>query len=202
MKRILLVRHGESEWNSARRLQGQADIELSARGREQAMQLRATIDALAPDVALTSDLKRARETAVLLGHADAVRLTALREINVGAWTGVPIGELAAAEGGGYRDWRAGIFTPPGGEGWDAFVDRTTAAVTGAYRQGAERLLVVCHGGVIRALMQSLIGLPPHRMVPVAPASLSILAVRGANQTDIRLELLNFSPAGPVLDAPD
>lgn len=200
MKRILLVRHGESEWNAARRLQGQADIDLSERGRAQAVELRATIAALNPDVVVASDLKRASDTAGLLGHPDALRTDKLREMGVGDWTGKPIVDLAALPDGSYNGWRAGTFTPPGGETWDAFSDRVTQAVSGALGKGAERLLVVSHGGVIRALLQRLIGLPPHRMVPVGPASLSIVAVRG--QADMRLELLNFSPAGPVLDAPD
>ena len=202
MKRILLVRHGESEWNSVRRLQGQADINLSVRGRDQASELRATIAALEPDVVLTSDLKRAVDTAALLGHADAARSTRLREIDVGEWTGTPIEELIARDADGYRGWRAGTYTPPGGETWGAFADRTTAAVTEALRQGADQLLVVCHGGVIRALLQRLIGLPPSKLVPVGPASLSIVAVRNADFSDIRLELLNFSANGPILDAPD
>lgn len=201
MKRILLVRHGESEWNSVRRLQGQADIDLSPRGRVQAAQLRATIAGLNPDRVLTSDLKRALETAALLGHEKAERSTQLREIDVGDWTGVPIADLIARGDGRYKAWRAGTYTPPGGESWGTFADRATASVTDALGQGALRLLVVCHGGVIRALMERLIGLSPGKMVPVGPASLSIVAVRDAH-TDVRLELLNFSPAGPVLDAPD
>lgn len=201
MKRILLVRHGESEWNSARRLQGQADIELSARGRVQAANLRPTIASLKPDAVLCSDLKRAHETAVLLGHPNAMSSKKLREIDVGDWTGLSISQLAAAGNGSYEGWRAGTFTPPGGEAWNTFADRVTQTVNGALND-AKRLLIVSHGGVIRALLQSLIGLPPHRMVPVGPASLSIIAVRDAANTDLRLELLNFSPNGPVLDAPD
>ena len=199
MKRIFLVRHGESEWNSVRRLQGQADIDLSARGREQAARLRATIARLDPDAVLASDLVRASETATLLGHGNAVRTAALRENDVGEWTGKLISDIDSVE---YRKWRAGHFTPPGGESWEAFTDRVTAAVSGELSHDADRLLVVCHGGVIRALLQSLIGLPPHRMMPVSPASLTIVAVRDAERTDIRLELLNYSPDGPVLDAPD
>lgn len=202
MKRLLLVRHGESEWNSARRLQGQADIGLSERGRDQVRQLRGTIAALEPDMVLTSDLKRAAETAMLLGYGDAVRSAALREIDVGDWTGVQIGELVARDGTSYRGWRAGTYAPPGGESWSDFAERTSRTVAEALCGDATRLLVVCHGGVIRSLLQSLVGLPSHRMVPVGPASLSIVAVRNREEDDVRLELLNFSPAGPILDAPD
>ena len=79
MKRLLLVRHGESEWNKERRLQGQADIALSPHGRNQALQLRPVIASLAPDCVLTSDLRRARETAALLGYQEAEPCVPLRE---------------------------------------------------------------------------------------------------------------------------
>lgn len=202
MKRIFLVRHGESEWNSTRRLQGQADINLSETGRAQARALSATILSLTPDQVLTSDLKRASETTELLGFQQAALSPRLREIDVGEWTGQSIKDLSALNGGLYRRWRAGTYTPPGGESWNDFVARSSATVTEALQRGAERLLVVCHGGVIRALLQHLIDLPPHRLVPVGPASLSIVAVRNLKAQDIRLEVLNYRPDGPALDSPD
>lgn len=202
MKRIFLVRHGESEWNSTRRLQGQADINLSETGRAQARALSATILSLTPDQVLTSDLKRASETTELLGFQQAALSPRLREIDVGEWTGQSIKDLSALNGGLYRRWRAGTYTPPGGESWNDFVARSSATVTEALQRGAERLLVVCHGGVIRALLQHLIDLPPHRLVPVGPASLSIVAVRDLKAQDIRLEVLNYRPDGPALDSPD
>ena len=86
--RLLLVRHGETEWNAARRLQGQADIALSDRGRDQARRLRPVIEALRPDRVVTSDLLRAAETFVDLvavtlgvprGERTVRRLAAVRE---------------------------------------------------------------------------------------------------------------------------
>lgn len=201
MKRLMIVRHGESEWNALRRLQGQADIALSERGREQARALAPTIAALAPDVVVTSDLKRARETAALLGYPAAECLTDLREVDVGSWTGQPIADIVALDADAYRGWRAGTLTPPEGEAWADFTARTTRGVALAMEK-AERLLVVCHGGVVRALLEALIQLSPRRIIPVAPASLTVLASKGLDQTGMRLELFNYSPNGPVLDAPD
>lgn len=198
MKRLLLVRHGESEWDAVRRLQGQADIELSAHGEDQARALRAIVERLAPDTVVSSDLKRARRTAQLLGYADARQMEALREVNVGEWTGQAIADLVAADESNYRAWRAGTYTPPGGEAWAAFCDRVAAGVGSALELAQERLLVVCHGAVIRALLDRLVGLPPSRILPVGPASLTILAQRDGVT---RLEMLNFSPS-ITLDAPD
>lgn len=200
MKRLLLVRHGESEWNAVRRLQGQADIALSTRGEAQAIALAPTIAQLAPDHVIVSDLRRARQTAALLGHADAQLHPGLREVDVGEWTGLEIAQIISQQGDDYRGWRAGHFAPPGGEEWTDFVQRTAAATLDAF-EAADRLLVVCHGGVIRALLQTLLGLSPKRIIPVGPGSLTILASK-QGEDGMRLELFNYAPGGPVLDAPD
>ncbi|EKF20417.1 histidine phosphatase family protein [Nitratireductor pacificus] len=201
MKRVMLVRHGQSEWNAERRLQGQADIALSGLGREQAVALRPVVAALDPDLTISSDLRRAHDTARLVGIADPVCDAALREIDVGDWTGRPIASIRETEPDAYQGWRAGTHTPPSGECWADFVARTSGSVLNALRS-SQRLLVVCHGGVIRALLESLIDLPPKRIIPVGPASLTILAERPAGSGTMRLELFNYSPLGPVLDAPD
>lgn len=203
MKRLMLVRHGESEWNAGRRLQGQADIGLSERGRLQAQALIPTIAALRPDQTVTSDLIRARETAALLGFPEAVRSAELREIDVGAWTGELIDNLKARDAEAYRGWRAGTFTPPAGEAWSAFRGRISLFLHGLLAGPAARILLVSHGGVLRAALESLIALPPERIVPAGPASLTVIRQARPNGKDeFRLEVFNFSPDGPILDAPD
>lgn len=202
MKRLLLVRHGESEWNKERRLQGQADIALSPHGRNQAIQLRPVIESLAPDCVLTSDLQRARETAALLGYREAEPCIPLREINVGDWTGRPIAEVEKADLAAYRGWRAGRFTPPRGEDWSSFKERTCAVVRRCLDSEARRVLLVAHGGVIRAILEGLLGLEPARIVPVGPASLTVLKRTSDETAAFKLELFNFSPTGPAFDSPD
>jgi broad specificity phosphatase PhoE len=93
VKRLLLVRHGESEWNAVRRLQGQADIGLSPKGEAQALALAPIIAQLAPDRVITSDLRRARRTADLLGYPNATSEAGLREVDVGEWTGMEIAHI-------------------------------------------------------------------------------------------------------------
>ncbi len=203
MKRLMLVRHGESEWNAARRLQGQADIDLSPRGAAQAEALRGTISALAPDRVVTSSLQRARRTAALLGFPEAEAREELREIDVGEWTGLPIDRLVAQDADAYRGWRAGAYTPPGGEAWCDFTRRTGSFVRDAVAGDEERILLVSHGGVLRALLETLLSLSPERIVPVGPGSLTMLQhLRPNGRDEVRLELFNFSPAGPVLNAPE
>ncbi|MEM7443128.1 MAG: histidine phosphatase family protein [Pseudomonadota bacterium] len=198
--RLLLVRHGQSEWNAARRLQGQADIGLSERGAAQANALRPVIEGIAPCRAVSSDLKRVRETARRIG-ADAARVTdALREIDVGDWTGRPIDEIRAEDESAYQGWRTGTTAPPGGETWADFVDRVTGVIEEERHDPCQNLLIVCHGGVIRAMLHRYVGLEPAYMIPVAPASLS--AIRLGTEKPPRLELFNYLPSGVEFEAPD
>lgn len=200
MMRLLLVRHGQSEWNAARRLQGQADIGLSDLGRAQAEALRATIEEAAPCRVVASDLKRVRETAERINATSARYTEGLREIDVGDWTGRAIDDIRAEDEDAYLGWRAGTSAPPGGEAWADFVERVSDVIEEERCNPCDNLLVVCHGGVIRALLQRYVGLKPAHIIPVAPASLS--AVRLGNGKPPRLELFNFRPNDLDFGAPD
>jgi probable phosphoglycerate mutase len=202
MMRLLLVRHGQSEWNAGRVLQGQANVPLSDLGRAQAAALAPVVSGLAPDRAVTSDLARASETAAILGHTNARPDPALREINVGVWQGRSIPDLIAEDRESYAGWRAGSYRPDGGEDWGSFVARVEHAIRGECGSlCAGTLLVVCHGGVIRAAMQAFLGLRPQNVLPVAPASLSVLRLADTGSS-AKLELYNFCPKAPELGAPD
>jgi probable phosphoglycerate mutase len=200
--RLLLVRHGQSEWNAARRLQGQADIALSDLGHAQAAALAPVIAGFAPGRAVTSDLRRARDTAAELGFPQARLEPTLREHDVGEWEGRHIPEIVAENAEAYAGWRAGSHTPVGGEPWARFTRRVTDAIRAEAKRGAcENILVVCHGGVVRALLHGLLGLAPSSLIPVAPASLTTLRLVGAERPP-RLELFNYRPGPMELDAPD
>lgn len=199
--RLLLVRHGQSEWNALRRLQGQADIALSNLGREQARRLRPVIAALDSPRVITSDLVRATETGVLIGAADAVPTPGLREINVGEWTGAAIADLMADQPADFAAWRTGDYAPDGGELWADFRARTVAAIEAARQTKPGNLLAICHGGVIRALLEHYLGLAPRSLIPVGPASLTAIRLNDDGQ-GTRLELFNFVPGLPEFEAPD
>lgn len=153
MHRLLLVRHGESRWNADGRVQGQGDPPLSEAGRRQARRAADALDALAGPV-LASDLRRARETAEILaeglGCGPVVPEPALREIDVGRWSGLTHPEIEALDAQGYADWRAGRLEAfPGGETRAAFAERVLRGLERAAM--AEASLVVAHGGVLRAV---------------------------------------------------
>ncbi len=203
MMRLFLVRHGQSEWNAGRRLQGQADTALSDHGRNQARALAATVQALQPERIIASDLTRTRETANLLGYGEHETDSNLREIDVGAWSGRAIEDLMAEDEAAFLGWRAGTYTPPQGESWRRFKARSLVALADARETAARSVLLVIHGGVIRALLEGLLDLSPARIVPVGPASLTVLRLDEPNGTaSARLEVFNYTPDAPVFNAPD
>lgn len=197
--RLYFVRHGETEWNASRRLQGHADVSLSERGREQAGVLRPVIPALGPFRAVASDLKRVRETAELIGLDVDCFDPDLRENNVGDWTGRNFDELKSQHADAWADWRGGRGAPPNGETWDAFSARVIGAVTRHLGAGDGDVLVVCHGGVIRACLCHFLGLDPLQVISVAHVSLTAICLQESSPA--KLELFNFTPDGPSLNAP-
>ncbi len=192
---IILMRHGESEWNRSGRLAGQRDVDLTDRGREQASSVRTTVARLAPGIVLCSPLKRARETAALIGYSTPLIEDALRENDVGEWTGRATAELIERHGAIYHRWRRGEASPPGGESWGDFSDRVEAAIRPHVAYG-ETLLVVAHGGVVRAAVSRLLETPPHRLSPVAPASLTVVTgfLTPEGESPLRLAAYNWTPS--------
>ncbi|WP_217430425.1 histidine phosphatase family protein [Parasulfitobacter algicola] len=199
--RILLVRHGQSEWNATHRLQGQADINLSELGKTQADNLRPVIESIKPCRAISSDLQRVQDTAKRIGAKDFDLTDQLREIDVGDWTGRTTQDIQAQDMQAYLGWRAGTSTPPGGESWNDFADRVCAVIEKAHETPCKNLLVVCHGGVIRAILQRYLMLQPANIIPVAPASLSAIRL-ATDKKPARLELFNYRPVQLDLEAPD
>lgn len=178
MRRLLLVRHGETAWNKERRLQGQEDIPLSQRGLEQARALAPVVRPFAPATVISSDLARARQTAEALGYADCRSDVRLREADLGAWVGISATELMATRAADYLAWRAGTLTPEGAESFEVLVDRVRPALREIVAAPGP-VLIVSHGGVVRAALAILLDLYPDRLVPVSPASLTVVDVPAA-----------------------
>lgn len=195
--RLMLVRHGESVWNALRKLQGQQDLPLSPKGRLQAQQLAPVVRAYAPEYVIASDLSRAKETAELLGYPPERLEPKWREAFLGDWEGASIPELRAVSGDDYRAWRDGAFNPPQAEAFDQFCERIGAAIEelSAYRQN---VMVVTHGGVVRAAMKVLFGIGPNQIIPVSPASLTVIDL----MPEPRLRAYNITSYEALLDPPD
>ena len=172
--RLILVRHGESAWNAAGRVQGQADPGLSEAGRAQALALAPLVRAQGPTAVVSSDLRRAAETAGLVADAPATPDARWRECAMGDWTGRDVGELDADPEGRFAAWRDGRADPPGGETWREVCDRIAGAVRELQSARIDRALVVTHGGPVRAACAVLAGLGPDQLVPVTNASITII----------------------------
>lgn len=175
--RLILVRHGESEWNALGRVQGQADPGLSEAGRAEARLLAPLVAAMAPEVVVTSDLRRAAETGALVSGMASTTDPRWRECAMGEWTGRAADELRADPSGRFAAWREGRADPPGGETWEAVCDRVADAARSLRASGAERALVVTHGGPVRAACARLAGLAPDHLVPVPNASITVIELR-------------------------
>ncbi len=163
MLRLLCIRHAESTWNALGRWQGQADPPLSDAGRRSA---EALAERLAGELAactalVSSDLRRARETAGILSRAARLEpelWPALREADIGSWSGRVSAEIEALWPEDYRRFRAGDLElrPGGGESRRALRRRAHAAVRAlAHRYGGGRVAVVTHLGWLRALAPGL-----------------------------------------------
>lgn len=166
--RIIIVRHAQTVWNASGRIQGQADPELSEPGRAQCQ---AIADRLAPvsiEVLFSSDLVRARETALAIASRHpGLEVTLdpdLREIDLGQWEGADRDSLRKRWPELYAAWRKqpSWDLVPGGEGSAAFKVRVMAAFARAAGAVAPdgTAAVVTHIGVVRTLLSTVVGADP------------------------------------------
>jgi probable phosphoglycerate mutase len=155
---IYLIRHGETEWNRNGRWQGHADVPLSAEGYRQAHSLaqRLAADGAHFDHIYASDLSRAMETAQIAAQALGMVVQAdpaLREINVGSWSGLTRNEIIAKYPGAFST----VHSAPDGEQREVFEERVGGALTAfAKRHDGEQIAIFTHGGTIRAMLYHLL----------------------------------------------
>lgn len=167
MLRLLLVRHGQTQWNAGRRYQGQSDLPLDQTGLEQARRLGARLKAEQIDLVYSSDLRRAMQTAEILADACDLRIRAdqrLRELNFGVLEGHTFDE-------GLERWPEMISAwvddpnqpPTGGERMDDFSMRVADFLEDVKRECDDKtVLVVAHGGPLRVILQSLLEGPDEK----------------------------------------
>ncbi|MCW2703691.1 MAG: histidine phosphatase family protein [Blastococcus sp.] len=194
VSRLLLWRHGRTEWNAAGRFQGQLDPPLDDEGRHQAALAAPQLLALGlpreETVVVSSDLTRAAETAATLTALLDVplRLDArLREHGMGSWEGLTRDEVAGSHPDQYADWMAGRpVRGRGGEDPAEVAERAVAAL--ADLPPAPVAVVVTHGGTAGRLVERLLGIgPDHRRVfgPLGNCAWSELAFQGGHWRLIR-----------------
>ena len=188
MTRILLARHGETEWNRVGRWQGHADPPLNDTGRRQAAQLAERLAGDGVAAVYSSDLVRASETARVVADRlglDVVEDPGLREIDVGSWSGLTRAEVEQRFPEGYARWLGGDIGHDGETREQLTARVVDTATTIAGRHEAETVLVVTHGGVIRALRRHAAGDPGNAVANcgtvVFELTEGVLVVRGSTE---------------------
>jgi broad specificity phosphatase PhoE len=151
---ILLARHGETDWNREGRFQGWADPPLNATGRTQAVDL--SVELMAEDLAAvySSPLRRAYETAEVVAASrglEPVTVDALREVDVGSWSGLTRAEIEQRFPDQYARWLDYGQGWEDGETYDEMAERVVRALLElSEAHDGERILAVTHGGPMRA----------------------------------------------------
>ncbi|MFQ5593227.1 MAG: histidine phosphatase family protein [Anaerolineae bacterium] len=183
MKRLILVRHGETEWNRTGRYQGFAVTPLNERGRWQAERVARRLAGWEIDAIYASDLPRAFQTAEPIARRLGLPINttvALREVDVGEWEGLTVPEIQVEHA---ENWDACLVDPigarrKGGESFAELADR----VEKAFQQwqvlhAGEIVLAVTHGGPIQVLVCTILGLPLRfrRRLRIGNTSITTLA---------------------------
>jgi glucosyl-3-phosphoglycerate phosphatase len=168
---LVMLRHGQTEYNAGSRMQGQLDTGLSDLGREQAAAAAEILAKRQPLLIVSSDLQRALDTAIALGERSGLPVVVderLRETHLGDWQGMTHLEVDAAAPGARLAWRDNArWAPHGGESRVDVAARSMPLVAELIAQQGEwgldepdrPMVLVAHGGLIAALTAALLGLP-------------------------------------------
>jgi alpha-ribazole phosphatase len=187
--KLLLIRHGQTNWNLEQRFQGQSDIPLNETGRRQTAALADRLSTEPFDAVYSSDLQRATETVRTICKSEFLSDPRLREVHFGDWEGLTYDEIKAKHPNTLAAWEANIFknAPPDGETLEQLSVRVQSMLD-ELRQKHENhnILIVAHGGVLQTLICLALKLPPtmYWQFHLSTASLSELA---------------FYPAGAILN---
>jgi alpha-ribazole phosphatase len=206
LTRIFLVRHGESEFNNTRRFAGHVDIGLTETGLHQVEKLRDRLAGEKIDTVYCSDLKRARITAEIVTAGRDLKITEcpeLREISYGDIEGLTFTEIQqrypVLADQIHRSDLTMAF--PGGESFTDFVRRVESFKKRlANHADSESVLVAAHGGPLRTLMLSLLGLSQECwwQLRIDNASLSILDIYPPMDSDLKTINISNNAARRVI----
>jgi broad specificity phosphatase PhoE len=188
--RLILVRHGETDWNVEGRWQGQSDVPLNARGQQQAEQVARVLAGYGLSAIYSSDLARASLTAEAIAQATGLpvhRESRLREIDQGEWQGMLIGDIQARYADTFRrrlsdPW---MVAPPGGETALQVRQRVLSAVDEIlHRHTGETVAVVSHGFSLAVIIAHYRGIPITQVWDLIPGNCEI----------VELEVPELSPS--------
>ncbi|MBU1998803.1 MAG: histidine phosphatase family protein [Candidatus Omnitrophota bacterium] len=176
--KILLIRHGSTDWNAQQRYCGFLDVELNNKGRLQARRLKKRLSVENVDKVYSSDRLRAIETAKIIFPEDVIHLVEdLKEISFGIFEGLTYKEILKKHPQNYKKWVADPFNTaiPQGESLNIFKKRVLKAFNKVSKEHAGKsIAIVCHGGVTSVLINSVLKANDFWKYVPDSASLSIL----------------------------
>lgn len=177
-KRIILIRHGETDWNLQGRYQGKADIDLNATGRGQAAKLSIRLQNEAIDRVYSSDRIRAVSSARIIFHGREPEIEAdLREISFGVFEGLNYEEILERYPEVHAGWMKNPFDAmiPGGEAPADFRKRVLGAFGNIVSLNKGKVVaIVAHGGPVNVIVRDILGAKvPDDFIP-GPTSVSII----------------------------
>jgi probable phosphoglycerate mutase len=163
-QRIVLWRHGQTNWNIENRFQGHSDIPLNDVGLQQAERAAPLLLALRPSKIISSDLIRAQQTAAALAKISTLDVaidSGLRETNGGNWEGKTGAENRAEDYDRFVNWLDGDDQPAGqtGERRSEIAARAVNAINAALHEDVSTLIVVTHGGTARCILGKMLDMP-------------------------------------------
>ena len=163
-QRIVLWRHGQTNWNIENRFQGHSDIPLNDVGLQQAERAAPLLLALRPSKIISSDLIRAQQTAAALAKIATLDVAidpGLRETNGGNWEGKTGAENRAEDYDRFVNWLDGDDQPAGqtGERRSEIAARAVNAINAALHEDVSTLIVVTHGGTARCILGKMLDMP-------------------------------------------
>ncbi len=208
MTELILIRHGETDWNRELRFQGQVDVPLNAVGHEQARRLGLRLADVAADLLVCSDLTRTQQTALpITQHSQqptalaTVLNAAWREQNFGVIDGLRVDDIKTRHPQAWAQWIRfhADYAFQGGESTQQFHSRVMGAVRDLAAQYEQQtLVVVTHGGVLDMIYRTARALPLSgpRQSEIPNAGLNRVRVQGET-----IEILTWADTGHLTDMP-
>ncbi len=180
--RLFVARHGLTNWNQQNKYQGQSDIPLNEKGNCQARNLGQYLAGETLDAVYSSDLKRAYKTAEIVStphNLEVNKKKELREINFGEWQGLTYSEIETNFPERLKKWYQNPVSncPPGGETMTEFRERVENGFNEIIKENQNnKVLVVAHGGTIKAFLTVILEMPPENywQFDISSTGLSII----------------------------
>ena len=191
--KIYLIRHGQTDWNVAGKIQGKTDIPLNETGRRQAACLAKGMEHRPVAQIFSSDLIRARETARAIGesqHVEVETLSGLEEIGFGKWEGMTLEQIQVIFPTEYEKWCENpvMVAPPGGESLSQIKERCRKVMEEILKMANGDFAIVSHGAMLAYVVEYLMRNDPNdQEIIVGNASITTIQYEPENETAVLIQ---------------